>query len=90
MVIDAWVIGLDAWSTMSETHTVKFTFPDGEVQEHDVPYPLLRIVKLIQRRDYTFDEMPATVPVVLFRLVRFADSTGREWIEYHVDSVEQL
>lgn len=73
---------------MSDTVTMRFTFPDGEEQEHAVPSPLLRVVELVQRRDYDFcedgKEPPASAPV-RFRLVRFADNTGRSWAEYHVD-----
>lgn len=78
-----------------KTVAMRFTFPDGEEQEHWVPYPLLDVVKLVQKRerDGILFADPAAQKVassryVLFRLVRFADSTGREWAEYHLDSQE--
>lgn len=79
---------------MSEYRTMKFTFPDGEVQEHAVPWPLLRVVKLIQCRDYTLTGdydftfgLPPS-PITTFRLVEFANNQGERWYEYQVDHVD--
>lgn len=77
----------------NRTRTMRFTFPDGEEQEHAVPVPLPRVVELVQRRDYDFAQDGAEPPMppavrfrlVRFRLVHFADSTGRNWAEYEVD-----